>query len=150
MGSIALYQYEPLTEHDSIRLFQLLPSDDAESDIHGIITHRTLSKERTHVDSDKNYPPESPDYVCVEPYHPSDAYSFDGSYTALSYTWGNPEKSCSVSINGKRLAITANLDQALRSLRLGTNSPHIWVDSICINQESDQERSHQVRQMCSI
>ncbi|CZR64495.1 uncharacterized protein PAC_14393 [Phialocephala subalpina] len=150
MGSIALYQYEPLKEHDSIRLFQLFPSTNPASEIHGAVIHTTLSNQRTHIDAAKNYPSESPDYICVEPYHPSNAYSFEGGYTALSYTWGSPDKSCTIFIDGQRLAITTNLDQALRSLRLETNTPQLWVDSICINQQSDQERSHQVQQMCAI
>lgn len=150
MASAAAYEYEALRQPDEIRLFQLSLSPDSDTDICGSIIHTTISKELNLSDCDTSYPSESPDCFCCEPYDPSDAYSLEGGYTALSYTWGNPEKSSVVYIDGKRLPITVNLDQVLRSLRLKTKSPRLWVDSICINQESDQERNHQVRQMCSI
>ncbi|KAN0099107.1 Heterokaryon incompatibility protein (HET) domain containing protein [Hyaloscypha variabilis] len=150
MGSISVYQYSPLQEPDAIRLFQLSPSSSQDSDIHSSIIHTNLSKESNFTDSDTSHPPESPNYICGNIYVPSDAYSFEGGCTALSYTWGSPERICSVYIDGMLLPITANLDQALRSLRLEAKSPRLWVDSICINQESDQKRNHQVRQMCAI
>jgi hypothetical protein len=150
MGSTAIYEYKALRQPDEIRLFQLSSSSDPETDIHGSIIHTTISEESALSDSNTSHPPESPAYICCDTYHPSDAYSLEGGYTALSYAWGNPEKSCAVFVDGKRLPITANLDQALRSLRLEAKSPRLWVDSICINQASDQERNHQVRQMCLI
>lgn len=150
MGSTAIYEYRALRQPDEIRLFQLSSSSEPEADIHGSIIHTTISEESALSDSNTSYPPESPAYICCNPYHPSDAYSLKGRYTALSYAWGNPEKGCAVFVDGKRLPITATLDQALRSLRLEAESPRLWVDSICINQASDQERNHQVRQMCLI
>jgi len=72
-------------------------------------------------------------------------------YYALSYTWGSPELCSRITLDGGAdLAITANLDQALRRLRactqLGMPSTLlcIWADGICINQTDVSERNKQV------
>ncbi|KUJ06875.1 HET-domain-containing protein [Mollisia scopiformis] len=150
MGSIAMYQYESLEQRDSIRLLRLLPSNDIEADLHGEIVHTTISNEVMDTDLLNIYPSEAVERFWSEPYQPSDAYSFIGGYTALSYTWVDPEMSSTIYVDGKQLGITANLEQALRSLRLEVKTPRLWVDSICINQADAQERSQQVQQMCSI
>jgi hypothetical protein len=73
-------------------------------------------------------------------------------YDALSYTWGNPELCHRISLDssGAGLAITANLDLALRRIR-GRAPPgtptRIWADGICINQTDVPERNQQVRLM---
>jgi hypothetical protein len=45
---------------------------------------------------------------------------------------------------------TTNLKSALQHLRNFTKPRVIWVDAICINQQDDAERGHQVRQMDQI
>ena len=68
-------------------------------------------------------------------------------YEALSYAWDSQEPDHKVSCDGKELAITANCNGALNRFRW-TNRPRIlWVDSICIDQSSLEERGHQVRLM---
>ena len=42
---------------------------------------------------------------------------------------------------------TVNLESALRQLRHETEARTLWVDAICINQQDDSEKGHQVRQM---
>jgi len=73
-------------------------------------------------------------------------------YTALSYVWGEPRLSDVILIDGKRLAITQSLGDALRSLRpRAAHSPlRIWVDQICINQGDMLERGRQVGLMHAI
>ncbi|KAF2787021.1 hypothetical protein K505DRAFT_367724 [Melanomma pulvis-pyrius CBS 109.77] len=73
-------------------------------------------------------------------------------YTAISYTWatenGNDSKTqliyCS---DGTVLHVTLNCEAALRRLRKRGLGFHVWVDSICINQENVRERNHQVNLM---
>ncbi|KAF5674098.1 heterokaryon incompatibility protein het-6 [Fusarium circinatum] len=71
-------------------------------------------------------------------------------YSALSYTWADENGDTSLSNlifldeGQKVLRITRNCDRALRSLRHKSKSKLLWVDSICINQSSPSERSHQV------
>ncbi|KIV88095.1 hypothetical protein PV10_09022 [Exophiala mesophila] len=63
-------------------------------------------------------------------------------YTALSYEWGSENATACVEINGKMMAIRPNLHNALCVMR---NHGHgdIWVDAICIDQETvDEVNSH--------
>ncbi|KAK0641412.1 heterokaryon incompatibility protein-domain-containing protein [Cercophora newfieldiana] len=80
------------------------------------------------------------------------------AYEALSYTWGSPADKAkdlvgvedgSGCITGY-LQVRANLDSALRHLRLPDRSRLLWIDAICINQEDLEDRSQQVCRMGSI
>jgi hypothetical protein len=76
-------------------------------------------------------------------------------YSALSYCWGEDEKTSEIILNGKRFLITPNLEIALRDLRRfgrdnATDIASIWIDAICIDQNNNAERSHQVGHMDSI
>ena len=64
-------------------------------------------------------------------------------YAALSYTWGAPIFDHHVICNGRRLAITAHLDAALRRFR-ATTWWMLWVDALCIDQTNIPERNYQV------
>lgn len=68
-------------------------------------------------------------------------------YEALSYTWGTATKSCRIVCNGELMLTTPNCLHALERLRLPLESRLIWVDSICIDQSSLTELSHQVALM---
>ncbi|CAD6447540.1 a5565455-822b-4b0f-a687-8fc7c20c702a, partial [Sclerotinia trifoliorum] len=71
-------------------------------------------------------------------------------YEALSYVWGSSDKPKFVFINEHSLPITANLHTALLHLRDRTFERIIWVDSICINQEDNTEKSRQIQLMAKI
>jgi ankyrin repeat protein len=71
-------------------------------------------------------------------------------YEALSYTWGGTYKPHEIEINGRILPVTKNLSLALRSLRYPHQDRILWIDAICIDQNNDRERGHQVLQMASI
>lgn len=82
-----------------------------------------------------------------------DAYLGDRGavkYEALSYTWGGLSKAYDVEVNGRTMAVTHNLLSALLSLRSSHQDRILWIDAICIDQDNDKERGHQVRQMGSI
>lgn len=69
-------------------------------------------------------------------------------YTALSYTWGDPEPPAFVSVNQHRVKVTKNLEDALRRIRRSDGFVSVvWVDAICINQQNDGEKGHQVQLM---
>lgn len=76
-----------------------------------------------------------------------------GEYVALSYVWGNPNKTREIFINDKSVQVTENLESALRILRdklpmrLGVR---LWADALCINQNDVKERSTQVQRMQEI
>ncbi|KAI1275753.1 heterokaryon incompatibility protein-domain-containing protein [Xylaria sp. FL0933] len=71
------------------------------------------------------------------------------SYVALSYQWGDGLWGKRVILDGKHVAITANLYGALWELR---NRGHclVWADGLCINQADLEERSQQVLRMAAI
>jgi hypothetical protein len=77
-------------------------------------------------------------------------------FEALSYTWADKDGDytrCRKLFLGPAwdvLPITANCDAALRRLRYSDGPRFLWVDSICINQDDNRERSHQVRNMREI
>ncbi|KAG5823043.1 hypothetical protein H9Q74_006862 [Fusarium xylarioides] len=66
------------------------------------------------------------------------------AYEALSYMWGSPDRVKHMECNEQKFMITSSLDCALRRLRLAKESRYLWIDQICINQESPNERSEQV------
>ncbi|EXF73541.1 HET domain-containing protein [Colletotrichum fioriniae PJ7] len=84
------------------------------------------------------------------------------SYVALSYTWGGEEPCEPLTIQSsgsarKQLLITPNCAAALRLLRrsLGRKTKNrrslsVWIDAICIDQASDDERNAQVAMMAEI
>ncbi|KAF4929090.1 Heterokaryon incompatibility protein 6, OR allele [Colletotrichum viniferum] len=81
---------------------------------------------------------------------------FKPEYEAVSYTWAGENGDASRSWRlyvGKRheiLAITNNCANALRRLRYVHHSRDLWLDAVCINQDSNSERSHQVGIMRNI
>lgn len=68
-------------------------------------------------------------------------------YKALSYVWGSPVGNIPVSCHGQELLITENCVAALRRIRSGVRKCILWIDSICIDQSSTEERNHQVALM---
>ena len=65
-------------------------------------------------------------------------------YEALSYVWGSAGENASVKCNGATMAVTPNLQHALRRIRYPDRIRTLWADAICINQGSKRERSHHV------
>ncbi|ORY13702.1 heterokaryon incompatibility protein-domain-containing protein, partial [Clohesyomyces aquaticus] len=71
-------------------------------------------------------------------------------YEALSYVWGPNENPSVIYVNDWQLAVTKNLEMALRSLRDENNSRILWIDAICIDQTSILEKTEQVGRMGDI
>lgn len=69
------------------------------------------------------------------------------SYEALSYVWGSPTANDPISCHGEELLVTANCIAAMRRLRHKRKRRVLWIDAICIAQDSMNERNHQVRLM---
>lgn len=71
-------------------------------------------------------------------------------YQALSYTWGQSDRSDRVDCgDDEYVNVTPNLLAALLHLQRRTPVT-LWVDAICINQEDYKERSRQVSLMSQI
>jgi hypothetical protein len=72
------------------------------------------------------------------------------SYEALSYAWGDPSQRVALQCHGKDLHVTPNCESALRHLRQDSGVRTLWVDAICIDQSSIDDRTQQVRIMGDI
>jgi len=80
-------------------------------------------------------------------------------FTALSYVWGDPTITETITVNRQSFAITINLVAALRSVQKhwcdlyperNAEDFRLWADAICIDQSNKDERSNQVQLMGSI
>lgn len=71
-------------------------------------------------------------------------------FEALSYVWGARGNQVLISVNGYSSEVTANLGLALRCLRLADTARVLWIDALCINQNSDTEKSARVSIMGQI
>ncbi|KAK4207521.1 heterokaryon incompatibility protein-domain-containing protein [Rhypophila decipiens] len=76
------------------------------------------------------------------------------TYDALSYVWGPPPNTCHIEVvEGSEcsvLSIRENCHAALVRLRDPILPRFVWVDSICINQEDNKEKTQQFRMMTGI
>ncbi|KAH6665944.1 ankyrin repeat-containing domain protein [Halenospora varia] len=68
-------------------------------------------------------------------------------YNALSYTWGSNDRDRAITIDRRTLYITSNLYHALHYLRLEGQDRILWIDALCIDQNNEREKGHQVAQM---
>jgi hypothetical protein len=68
-------------------------------------------------------------------------------YEALSYTWGNANKTAEISIQDMTVNVTQSLALALRNLRSPDTPRTLWIDSICINQNDIAEKNSQIQLM---
>lgn len=77
--------------------------------------------------------------------------NLDGShrFTALSYAWGDNRHVVNIETNGGLLPITLSLKTALQGLR-EAEPLDLWIDQICINQDDDDEKAHQIPLMKDI
>jgi len=68
-------------------------------------------------------------------------------YYALSYTWGNPNETTKIVINGKTASVTANCEYALRQAHTCAKDKYFWMDALSIDQSSTHEKGFQVAMM---
>ena len=73
-----------------------------------------------------------------------------GTFEALSYVWGGPGTTGTIVLGGRHIAVTWNLECALRCLRHKTSTRLLWVDALCIDQTSTEEKSTQVPRMWAV
>ncbi|KAJ2896259.1 hypothetical protein MKZ38_005713 [Zalerion maritima] len=75
-------------------------------------------------------------------------------YEALSWRWGSLDPPYAIMISQGRKTykkkITRDLALSLKYLRYPDKDRILWIDAICINQEDDDEKNHQVQMMARI
>jgi hypothetical protein len=74
------------------------------------------------------------------------------SYSCLSYMWGESVTEYEVILNGRSFHVRKNLYQFLR---MASRHPKhmrsaLWIDAMCIDQNNDVEKGHQVKRMGDI
>jgi Heterokaryon incompatibility protein (HET) len=74
----------------------------------------------------------------------------DAEFEALSYCWGEPKLTKTLQTSNGNIQITESLDGALRQFRNPDKTRLLWVDAICINQQSNVEKSIQITLMGDI
>ena len=72
------------------------------------------------------------------------------SYAAISYAWGDPKDRVWVRYDGGAIHIPSNLHAGLLQLRRESEPVFLWADSLCIDQNTVEERNHQVNNMRKI
>lgn len=71
-------------------------------------------------------------------------------YEALSYVWGDSDRTQQLHSGERILPITQSVYEALNALRLSDSTRTLWIDAVCINQYDTEERNAQVRLMRDI
>jgi len=72
------------------------------------------------------------------------------AYQAISYVWGCDDTPFRLHTPEGALAISSSLRSALRDLRHETDALVLWADGVCIKQDDNDEKNHQVRLMSHI
>jgi hypothetical protein len=78
-------------------------------------------------------------------------------YEALSYHWGPKDKNAGdfyikllEGSQSYRVSIRSNLVTALRQLRSANDNKYLWVDALCMDQGSNEEKNVQIPRMTEI
>lgn len=71
-------------------------------------------------------------------------------FHTVSYAWGSPSFKNSIEVDGEQLPVLDSLFPFLASAFGGAAENWWWVDSLCINQNDDLEKSRQVPLMGKI
>jgi hypothetical protein len=68
-------------------------------------------------------------------------------YTAVSYVWGSPNRNRRILLNDAYYNVTESLEMMLRNLQDKYEPLTLWIDQICIDQDSSSEKEAQVQLM---
>lgn len=112
------YQYPPLETEDSIRILVLDPAPNPEAPLSGSLAHHA-------------------------------SFTKDLDYWAISYVWGDQDFHYTLELqenNGHTsyIKITSNVNTVLKRFREANTTQRLWIDAICLNQDDNTEKAHQV------
>jgi heterokaryon incompatibility protein (HET) len=74
----------------------------------------------------------------------------EDTYAAISYAWGDPNDTVHITCEDRILEVTASISDALYHIRHNRKSTMLWADAICINQNDNTEKNHQVTRMRNV
>jgi hypothetical protein len=112
-----LYEYKPLESPETVRILVLQPAANFNDPPGCEIIHR--NRHQLLLDEDDSE-----------------------HYEAVSYTWGTPEFTHSITCDEgtTTLKITPSVDLLLRQVRKQRYVRYLWVDAICLNQADKVEK----------
>jgi hypothetical protein len=86
--------------------------------------------------------------ICAE----LDPYSIHSlpDYEAISYRWAGEQEPVMVLINGQKFKVSPKVNKILKDHSVPSQPKLIWIDSICINQNDNREKSEQIPLMKDI
>ena len=125
------YQYEPLVSPDAVRILVLDPAVDTSAPLMGSMVQLRRLKEISKLHGQR-------------------------SYSAMSYTWGEPNFCEQLIIHSDDeldvscLAISMTVKDMLLQLRRPHKHRHLWIDAICLNQKDGDEKAQQIPLMGEI
>src|SRR5690242_5751014 len=128
--------YRALSEdRREIRLLHILPAEDESIPIHCTLSTACL---------------EDLDMDITEMEGIDHHHGIIPRYEALSYAWGTVYHQDPIYIEEQPTFVTVRLYEALQHLRLTAQERVMWIDAVCIDQSSLEERSYQVGMMSDI
>ncbi|EHL01417.1 putative Heterokaryon incompatibility protein 6, OR allele [Glarea lozoyensis 74030] len=65
-------------------------------------------------------------------------------YRAISYSWGNPAFVYEISVDEKPVKITRSAQDVLQNIRSSWKTEAVWIDAICIDQSSNEDKAQQI------
>ncbi|RYP66822.1 hypothetical protein DL769_005917 [Monosporascus sp. CRB-8-3] len=72
------------------------------------------------------------------------------AYDAISYHWGNGEKTEPILVDGRVMLVSPTVMAVLYHLSSYKEDRYVWIDSICINQLDNEEKGSQISLMRDI
>jgi hypothetical protein len=76
--------------------------------------------------------------------------AISASYRCLSYMWGDQTKRHTIMVNDRTFRVGGNLHDFLDHASQHHANRPLWIDAICIDQDNNAERGHQVQRMGEI
>ena len=71
-------------------------------------------------------------------------------YEAISYTWGASKPAFPIEDDNQQLLVIRSIAEVIRYRQSVFKARFLWIDTICINQENYDEKSHQLPLMRDI
>ncbi|KAI5361063.1 Putative heterokaryon incompatibility [Septoria linicola] len=71
-------------------------------------------------------------------------------FYSVSYCWGDPEPRSEITVDGQAIVVPHQTEQTLCHISECVGAVPVWIDAVCINQASLQERQEQIPLMKKI
>ncbi|KAH8648304.1 heterokaryon incompatibility, partial [Tricladium varicosporioides] len=72
------------------------------------------------------------------------------SYEAISYTWGGQKPEIDIIIDDKHSLVTPSVFEIIRYRQSFFSDTYLWIDAVCINQSSRDDKNQQIALMRNI